>query len=242
MTLVLYMGWTLVLTGGLVLLALPFATERHAAPLLAFVAVAVLQTAVLVVPLVFGWHLGQWNWSGKIASICVGLAAIRVLGLTRTEVGLVLPAGRRAWLVSAAGPLLAMLLVLAFTVVVGPNDRPNAETLAYQATMPGLDEELAFRGIGMALLARGLGRPRLGLPKWALPLAITSLWFTAAHVVAIEHGHLALMPAAATFVLPMGILLALIRVGSGSLLGGLLGHNAVNVLGDCTAFFMRPTG
>ena len=121
-------------------------------------------------------------------------------------------------------------------LVLGPNPRPDAETLAYQATMPGLDEELAFRGLGMALLARGFPVTRIG--NWVLPLAITSLQFTAVHAVNIEHGHLGLALAAARFILPMGLLLGLIRIGSGSLLGCVVTHNAVNLTGYLAAFVL----
>ena len=240
MDLILYEAFVLVLTAGLVLLACPFAAERRAVPLLGFVALALLQTLVLTVPLALGWHLGRWNWIGKLASIGVGLAAIPLLRLSRTDTGLVWPQGRSAWLVSAAGLLAGLILVALFALVLGPNPHPDAETLAYQASMPGLDEKLAFRGLGMALLARGL--PATRLPDWVLPLAVTSLQFTAVHVVNIEHGHLGLALQAAWFILPMGLLLCLIRVGSGSLLGCVVTHNAVNLTGCLTAFVLPATG
>ncbi len=237
--LIVYEAFVLALTAGLVLLACPFAAERRAMPLLGFIGLALVQTLVLTVPLALGWHLGRWNWVGKLASIAVGLAAIRVLRLGRTEIGLVWPQGRSAWLVSAAGLVAGLILVTLFVLVLGPNPHPDAETLAYQATLPGLDEELAFRGLGMALLARGL--PVTRAPKWVLPLVITSLQFTAGHVVNIEHGHLGLALGAALFVLPMGLLLGLIRVGSSSLLGCVVTHNAVNLTGYLAAFVLPAT-
>ena len=116
-----------------------------------------------------------------------------------------------------------------------PNPGPTIETIAYQATMPGLEEEPAFRGIFMALLARGYTVVRFGLPVWTLPVAITTLQFTMGHVVTIEHGHPGLAIGAALFVLPIGLLLALIRVASSSLLGSVVTHNAVNVAGYVAA-------
>ena len=235
MDLIVYETFILLLAAGLVSIAFPFATERRLGPLVAFVAVAVIQAAVLTIPLALGWRVGHWNWIGKLASIVTGLAVLPVLRLTRREVGLVLPRGRSGWGRSLLGLSVGLLFVSVFVLVLGPNPRPSVETIAYQATMPGLDEELAFRGIFMALLARGYPAVRFGLPVWTLPVVITTLHFTMGHVVTIEHGHLGLAIAAATFVLPFGLLLALIRVGSSSLLGSVVTHNAVNVAGYIAA-------
>ena len=187
--LILYGLWTLVLTTGLVVLALPLAAERRAGPLVAFVGFAVIQTVVLLGPPALGWQVGRFNWVGKVLSIGVGLLAIRLLQLTRADVGLVLPKGKRGWIATGLGLAAAVLFYLILVFVLGPNGRPTAETLAFEATMPGLDEELAFRGITMALLTQGLARARLGLPDWGLPLAISSIWFTIGHMVSLDHGH-----------------------------------------------------
>ena len=242
MDLIVYETFIFLLTTGLVSIAYPFATERRFGPLVAFVAIAMMQTAVLTIPLALGWRVGHWNWIGKLASIVAGLAVLPVLRLTRREVGLVLPRGRSGWIRSVLGLIVGLLFISLFVLVLGPNPRPNLETIAYQATMPGLDEELAFRGIFMALLARGYPTLRFGLPVWTLPVAITTLHFTMGHVVTIEHGHLGLAIGAAPFVLPIGLLLALIRVASASLLGSVVTHNVVNVAGDLAAFLLPTTG
>ncbi len=238
MDLVLYEAFVFLLAAGLVLLAVPFSARRRVGPLVAFVVVAMVQTLVLTAPLALGWRLGRWNWIGKLASITTSLAVVRILRLTREEVGLAWPRGRSGWLASAAGLITGLALVTAFVLVSGPNPPPDAETIAYQATMPGLDEELSFRGVAMALLARGFPTTRFALPVWAIPAAVTSLQFTAVHVVNLEHGHLGLAWQAIRFVLPFGLLLALVRVGSSSLLGCVVTHNAVNVSGYLAAFLL----
>ena len=242
MDLIVYETFILLLTVGLVSIASPLATERRVGPLVAFVAIAMMQTAVLVIPPALGWRVGHWNWTGKLASVVTGLAVLPLLRLTRREVGLVLPRGRSGWVRSLLGLVVGLLLIAVFVLVSGPNPRPGAETIAYQATMPGLDEELAFRGVSMALLARGYPAVRFGLPVWTLPVAVTTLHFTMGHVVTIEHGHLGWAIGAAPFVLPMGLLLALIRVASSSLLGSVVTHNAVNVAGYVAAFLLPATG
>ena len=237
-----YEVFVLLLTAGLVSFAYPFATERRLGPLAAFVALAMAQTAVLTIPHRLGWQVGYWNWIGKLASVLTGLAVLPLLRLTRAEVGLVPPRGRSGWACSAVGLVVGLLFVSFFILLLGPNPRPSVETIAYQATMPGLDKELAFRGIGMALLVRGFPAVRFGLPVWTIPVAITTLHFTMVHVVNIEHGHLGWAVGAALFVLPFGLLLALVRVASSSLLGSVVTHNAVNVAGFLAAFLLPAPG
>ena len=235
--LLLYEAFILVLTTGLILVVSPFASERRIAPLGAFVVLSLLDALCLLVPLLNGWRIGQWNWIGKFASIALGFAAILLLQLKNTELGLILPRSRRSWLASAAGLLIGLLLTTLFVLLFGPNPKPDLPTLAYEATMPGIDEELWFRGVYMALLVRGFPRVRFEMPRWMGPLVITSLQFTAVHVVTLDHGHLGLSMMAALSVLPFGILLAATRVASGSLLGGVLTHNVTNVAGDLSGFF-----
>ena len=235
--LLLYEAFILVLTTGLLLVVLPLASKRRIAPLGAFVVLSLLDALCLLVPLLNGWRVGQWNWIGKLASILFGVAAILFFRLEKTELGLILPRSRYGWLASAAGLLIGLLLTTSFVLLFAPNPRPDLPTLAFEATMPGIDEELWFRGIYMALLVRGFPSIRFGMPRWIVPLVITSLQFAVVHVVTLNHDHLGLSLIAAVYVLPVGILFAAIRVASGSLLGGVLTHNATNVAGDLSGFF-----
>ena len=60
---------------------------------------------------------------------------------------------------------------------------------------------------------------------------------TAIHIVTLDDGHLGLSMIAAVYVLPLGILFAAIRMGSGSPLGGVFNHNAIIFIGDLSGFF-----
>ena len=61
MDLIVYEIFILLLTTSLVSIASPFATEPRLGPLVAFVAIAMIQTAVLIIPLALGWRVGHWN-------------------------------------------------------------------------------------------------------------------------------------------------------------------------------------
>ena len=235
-----YEVWTLALAAGLVFLAVPFAVKVRARLLTIFVGFAVIETGVVLAPLAFGLHLGHWNWIGKVASIAIGLAALPVLGLTRAEVGLVMPTSRRGWIVSVTGMVVGPIFIFATSYALGANHAPDVETLLFQATMPGLDEELTFRGVGFAILTRGFSMPQRGLASWALPLAVTTLWFTIGHVVSLEHGRLGFLPIAIVVVLPLGLLFGAVRVSSESLLGCVIVHNVTNVTAFLAAFLLSP--
>jgi uncharacterized protein len=98
----------------------------------------------------------KWNWTGKVFAIIVSLAFIGLWrGMTWREIGFT---GLRkgSWL-----PFI-MLVLLSFVVFLAlyTKDVPTkVETLLFQLTMPGIDEEIVFRGILLVLLNRAFGTP-----------------------------------------------------------------------------------
>ena len=111
-----------------------------------------------------------------------------------------------------------------------PTPPSGLETFCFEATLPGLDEELSFRGVGLACLIRAFSRDGVDGPARVLALWITALWFTAVHVVNLQHGHLVVTWHRILDVLPYGVWLAIIRFRSGSLLGGIIAHNTSNTI------------
>lgn len=159
-------------------------------------------------------RVGHWNWMGKVLSILLSVAVAKGVGLGQREIGLVSPEARRGWAWTWAGVLVATI----FSVLVSYGFRdhvpPTLETLAFQATMPGLDEELAFRGVGLAVLLRGYAGPARSWPG----VVVTTLVFGAIHTSYVSDGRLEFTFLPLLYVLPMGLLLAVVRMKSGSLL------------------------
>ncbi|MGN6111850.1 MAG: lysostaphin resistance A-like protein [Luteimonas sp.] len=170
------------------LLAKPF--DRRIAPLgaLLFAAYLALDDFVTGLP-----HLvpaldvlpGEWNWSGKLLSLAFAALAIVALRLSPDAVGL-------RW--RQAHPrtgLIAVALFVAWGACLGlafKPGAPDAETLAFQATMPGLAEELAYRGIAPALLLSLWPRkPHVDGIPWAVIVA-TSVLFGLWHALGYEDG------------------------------------------------------
>lgn len=184
-------------------------------------------------------HGLRWNWSGKAASLLLGLVAMHLGRLSRVDVGLTLPQ-RKSWPLILAG----LALAVTWSVIAGQSvySRPfDPETLAFQATMPGLAEELAYRGIAYGLLLRGF-RERSSRRSTFAAIFITSFCFGLGHIEPVFVGlpeafpiviHYGLLQFGSEFLI--GTLLAALRCCSGSLLSSMLAHGVANVAGTLTA-------
>ncbi len=203
-------------------------TDRRWAPLLAPIALALcigslilgseLQRA-LKLPLVMGW--GQQLAAGLMALL---LAAL--LREFRPQLGLRWPP-RAAWGQALGLGLSIALVGLGVEVLSGPEPAPRGlEYFLYEATAPGLGEELSLRGPWLCLLAVGLARwrpPAAGV--WLLLLA--SLPFALLHV--LEPMPLLKLSLILGYTLYAGIGLAWLRLSSGSIWPAVLAHNIANV-------------
>ena len=202
---------------------------------LMFVAYLVLDDFITGLPYtaeIFDLNPAQWNWSGKVYSILLSAAVIAGLGMNARATGLVLPRqGIKAG-------IIAMVLLIPMGVVLAlafQPDPPSAETLAFQLLMPGLAEEIAFRGIAPALLL-GLIRGKNPGPEtpWAVVL-IAAVPFGAVHGLGYSDGAYSfdLVPAVWTF--SGGIVYGWLRFRTGSLLFPMLSHGLTNA-----AFHLTP--
>ena len=193
----------------------------------------VADNVIGLLPILFHWNFGRWNWIGQTASLLFALF-VATRFFSRDEVGLRLPRTRAEILWTIGGVLAALAIALG-PALVGPGTHPSAETFAYEATLPGPVEELAFRGIGMALLLRAFstGDRRT---EWIAAL-VTAVWFTSGHVLHLEDGKFQVIWSRALDVFPMALVYAVTRLRSKSLLGGVLAHNSANTLVETIAAF-----
>ena len=172
----------------------------------------------------------SWNWSGKLLALfaMLAVAAHPALGLRKT--GLTLIQDRRGL---PGALLLSALLVLVFTglALTMGGEGGSAEDFAFQLTMPGLEEELFYRGVLLLMLNQAFGRPLrvLGAPMgWAAIL--TSVAFGLDHAFGYGADGFSFDPLA--FVLTGGpvLLLVWLREKTGSLLLPVLLHNFANTI------------
>lgn len=128
---------------------------------------------------------GVWNWQGKITALLFALSALALLPRARlAEVGLFVMPPKSAWPRLLTIAVVICALALARSIYFGKPEPFSVETLAFQATMPGLHEEMTFRGLWWVLFALALdpGRTTAGkFPWWTL--AATTMLFAAAHAI-----------------------------------------------------------
>lgn len=176
---------------------------------------------------VAGWlPTASFNWDGLITAAVVTTLMIAALpGLTWTDAGLTRPT-EGGWL----RPTLVMTAaVLGYVLALNPGGRPlGGEELLVNLTMPGLAEELLFRGLLLGKLDVLLGRPwTLWGARWGWGLVISTVVFTALHIVRLD---LTFTPSGiATIVIGFG--LGWIRERSGSVVPAIAAHNLWNTVG-----------
>ncbi len=170
----------------------------------------------------------QWNWFGKILSIIFSCCVLACSPWLRKNVGL-------SWRQSAGS---AKLSIGCFVVFLGiaisgglamPPTAFSAETLAYQFFIPGIDEELIFRGILLALLEAAFGQSPMSCRlRFEYASLITSLIFGVTHAMSLDDGRFQFSIAVFLTITVWASIVALVRTRSGSLLWPIILHGVWN--------------
>lgn len=179
-----------------------------------------------------------FNWGGKVAAITTSLAILAGLWVIARKA----PRESGVTLVQAPGSLLpaivaaALLIAIAVGSQVALGDGPDvtAERLWFQGTMPGLDEELLWRGVFLLALNEGVRGGRLnllGAPiSWGGAAAV--LMFGTAHGLAVQDGQVMFSAIAVAVTGLLGFGLLWIRERTGSILVPIIAHNLINFTGS----------
>lgn len=189
-------------------------------------------SAVLRLP-----HIGPfadltWNWQNKLLLVVLLSALIWVMpGLTWRLVGLRRP--RRGWWIPVLG---ALVLGLGFGLVANPESSVDAESVVFLAILPGIDEELLYRGVMLLMLDHAIRARRQmwgGSVGWSV--VITAAVFGLAHGLQVQPDGITIDPGYTIVSAGLGLAFAWLRIRWDSLLPAVLAHNAWNV-----AFFLAP--
>lgn len=132
-----------------------------------------------------------WNWQGKVLALATTLAvaALPAFGWRRSGLTLVQAPGSLKTALPVAGLYVGLFLVLALAF---PNDRASPETIAFQLTMPGLEEECFYRGVLLVALGRAFaGRVRFLGVEWGLGAILSCALFGLAHAFGYSDGRFA---------------------------------------------------
>ncbi|MEQ1808429.1 MAG: CPBP family intramembrane glutamic endopeptidase [Terricaulis sp.] len=177
----------------------------------------------------------NWNWGGKIASIALSIAAVGAVclltGRSPRDAGVTLRQNENSVLAAIAASMLLIVFAVGAQLMVSDREHVDAETLLFQATMPGLDEELFWRGVFLLAMTQAVGGARFVF--WGAPLswggALVALLFGLGHGMAVQHGQLGFSLPAIVVTGIMGLGLWWIRERTGSIVVPLVVHNLVNL-------------
>ncbi len=214
----------------------------------AWLGIALILYAVYFTTISFGGQLipvekffGEldWNWSGKIASVLATFVLFCVLAVTTKSItpasaGFVLR--QRSGSVTPALIALALLVmsVVALEILAADGSDTGAERLLFQLTMPGLDEELFFRGVLLAALAAAIpiGGVNILGAKITLAGLLMTLLFGFGHGAFVQDQQLVISWPAVIVTAYLGFGLLWIRERTGSILIPILSHNLINFTGS----------
>lgn len=164
---------------------------------------------------------GDWNWSGKLYSLIFSLIAIGLLRFDRASIGFTVAQ------TNLKSSLVALFLLTSLSFSLGfifKPEPPNVETIAFQALMPGLAEEITYRGIAPAIL---FGLIKLDAHPHDVPwtvILITGIGFGVWHGLSYSHSSWSFDVMSAIFPLIGGIAYGWLRFNSGSLLLPVIAH------------------
>ena len=170
----------------------------------------------------------DWNWAGKLAAIGGTLIVMALPAFGWKRCGMTLEQGPR-W-GGALGMFIALAGLFFWLALSSADGKPDSlETIAFQWTLPGLDEELFYRGTLLLALNEAF-RGRIGIAGAPIGYGgvLTSLLFGITHALSFKAGAVDfdLMTFAMTG-LPAFLLLWL-RERTGSLVLPVIAHNIAN--------------
>jgi membrane protease YdiL (CAAX protease family) len=171
----------------------------------------------------------HWNWQGKVCALAATLvvASLPAFGWRRS--GLTLSQAEGGLKASLPVALVYCLFFVAIALVFPDHDKPSAETMAFQLTLPGLEEEPFYRGVLLLALDRAFpGRVRLLGVEWGLGAVLSCALFGLAHALGYSHGHFAFDAVTMALTALPSFIAVWLRLRSGSVLLPVLLHNFGN--------------
>lgn len=172
----------------------------------------------------------SWNWQGKLLALAatLALASLPAFGWRRSGLTLHQAAGSLKTALPVAGLYLGFFLVLA---LVFPNDAISGETLAFQLTMPGFEEEPFYRGILLLALSRAFeGRVRVLGVDWGIGALLSCGLFGLAHAFGFSAGTFSFDPMVMALTALPSLIAVWIALKTRSLLLPVILHNFGNAI------------
>ncbi len=197
------------------------------AALLVLINDALLTRAYGLMPDIIG---GSWNWQGKLLALGATLMIAALPAFGWQKCGFTLTQEARS--IRAALPVAA--LYCAFFLIISlvfADDNASVEDIAFQLTMPGLEEEPFYRGILLFALDRAFtGRARILGVSWGWGAVLSCVLFGLTHAFGYANGGFNFDPITMALTALPAFIAVWIRLRTGSLLLPILLHNFGNAI------------
>jgi uncharacterized protein len=137
---------------------------------------------------------GTYNWQGKLLASAgtLAIASLAAFGWRRCYITLTQQSG------SLRVVLPVMLVYCLYPIAIAlvfPSDPPTVEDIGFQLTLPGIEEELFFRGVLLFALDQALrGRVRFLGVDWGWGAILSSLAFGLGHALDFGGGSFSFDP------------------------------------------------
>lgn len=174
---------------------------------------------------------GERAWTGKALALAGTLAIASLPWFGWRRVGLTL--AQRAGSLRSAIPVV--LLYCGFFLAIAllfPSDPPSGEEVAFQLTMPGLEEEPFYRGILLFAFDQAFrGRIRFLGVDWGWGAVLSCLAFGLTHSFGYSDGAFSFDPLIMALTAIPSFIAVWLRYRTGSLALPVLLHNFGNAIG-----------
>jgi membrane protease YdiL (CAAX protease family) len=172
---------------------------------------------------------GNWNWTGKILAVLGSVIFLMIYRkFTLSDYYLTFHQNKGFFRKGFLIIVLILVVQSIFSLIINTSKNWNTETFFFQLTMPGIDEEIAFRGVMLGLLIKTLKPSSKTIFHPAI--LVTSILFGLVHGLFLNESYelnFRSYPFFNTMIL--GIIWAWITMKSGSILLALVSHNLANV-------------
>jgi len=172
---------------------------------------------------------GHWNWQGKVLALAATLAVAALPGFGWRRSGLTLAQAAGSLKSCIPVALLYCLFFVAMAFVFPDRDPASPETIAFQLTLPGLEEEPFYRGVLLLALDRAFtARARLLGVEWGWGGVLSCALFGLAHAFGFSHGRFSFDPMTMALTALPSFIAIWLRLRMGSVLLPVLLHNFGN--------------
>ena len=175
------------------------------------------------------WN-SNWNWVGKIYTIIGSILFLMLYRKYPLKDYFLTFKQENKFFIKGILIIVSLLILKTIQMFLASTKLLNWETLFYQFSMPGIDEEIAYRGIMLGLLTKILKSKNLILNS---SVWITAILFGFAHGLSLTTEFSILFniqPFLRTLI--YGLIWGWITIKSGSILLALISHNLGNGIGN----------